>query len=143
MANKELVFKSELSSKQKALALLICSAQEYQSKINLKLKRYSLSLTQVTILHILDDMPQPHFTVGELKTAMIEDSPNVSRALKKLQEKGYITKVRDNKDQRIVYISITEIGSEMHSKCDEELLTISVNLNDEESDTLSELLLKI
>ncbi len=143
MANKELVYNSDIPYGQKALALLICSAQEYQSRINLKLKVHSLSLTQLSILHILDEMPQPHLTVGELKSTMIEDSPNVSRALKKLQEKEFIIKERDHTDQRIVYISITPNGKVMHEKCDNELSDIEINLNDDESQALSQLLLKI
>ncbi len=143
MANKQLLFESEIPSGPKALAMLICSAQEYQSRINLKLKRYSLSLTQLSILHILDSVESTKLTVGDIKEAMVEDSPNVSRALRKLQEKKLVVKERDSKDQRIVYISITDEGRALHVECDNELVTITTGLSDSESDSLSQLLLKI
>ncbi len=143
MANKEWIYNSDLTNSQKALSMLICSAQEYQSRIGLKLKVYKLSLTQLSILHILDTLPKKQVTVGEIKAAMVEDSPNVSRALKKLQEKELITKTRDLKDQRIVYIAITPEGSKMHENCDLELGSIDIGLSDSDSALLAKLLLKI
>ncbi len=142
MANKQLLFESEIPSGAKALAMLICSAQEYQSRINLMLKKYSLSMTQLSILHILDTVNEA-ITVGDIKEAMIEDSPNVSRALRKLEEKFLIEKQRDLKDQRIVYISITPEGRTLHIDCDVELSSIKTGLTDSESESLSQLLLKI
>lgn len=143
MADKEHIFNSDLTVKQKALSLLICSAQEYQSRIAKALKAYNLSLTQLSILHVIDTVPHDQVTVGMIKEIMVEDSPNVSRALRKLQEKELVTKTRDEVDQRIVYIGITDKGRELHILCDKELQGIDIGLNDDESVKLTELLLKI
>ena len=50
------------------------------------------------------------------------DSPNVSRILNKMVEKGLVHKERQSDDQRIVYVSLTEKGRQLHHQADEKNL---------------------
>jgi DNA-binding MarR family transcriptional regulator len=145
MANKDLIKNNEfLNKKQKALGLLLCVAQEVNSSMDKAVKPIGLSPLQVNILHVLDYAPEKGLTVNQIKQSMVEESPNVSRALNKLMEKKLITKKRSKQDQRIVHIKITEDGRNLHQIADEHLLkAMHISLSDEDADKLYEIMSKI
>ena len=143
MANKELITESDLSTEHKVLALLACIAQEQKVEMSRLIKHTELSLLQLQLLHTLSTVPTGCLTVNQLKQAMIDDSSNVSRALNKLMDKGYIVKERSLEDQRTVFITITPAGHQAHEDADKELLTMSLGLSDGELEQLYGLLLKL
>ena len=143
MANKELIIDSDLSTEHKVLALLACIAQEQKVEMSRRIKHTELSLLQLQLLHTLATVPTGCLTVNQLKQAMIDDSSNVSRALNKLMDKGYIVKERSREDQRTVFITITPAGHQAHEDADKELLTMSLGLSDDELSQLYGLLLKL
>ncbi|MCT4646271.1 MAG: MarR family transcriptional regulator [Carboxylicivirga sp.] len=97
----------------------------------------------MNILHILDYAPKEGLTVNQIKQSMVEDSPNISRALNKLMEKKLVLKRRDKQDQRIVHITITDKGRALHHEADALLLkAMNVSLTDEDADRLYEVLSK-
>jgi DNA-binding MarR family transcriptional regulator len=100
-------------------------------------------MAQLTILHILDEMPGDNMTVNTIRDLMVEDSPNVSRALNKLATKNLITKERSREDQRVVFIRISQTGRDLHKTCDQRLLGNMIQLSEEESRILNNLLMKI
>ncbi|MCT4586673.1 MAG: winged helix DNA-binding protein [Carboxylicivirga sp.] len=144
MANKDLIKNNEhLNKKQKALGLLLCIAQEVNSSMDKAVRPIKLSPLQVNILHILDYAPKEGLTVNQIKQSMVEDSPNISRALNKLMEKKLVLKRRDKQDQRIVHITITDKGRDLHHEADALLLkAMNVSLTDEDADRLYEVLSK-
>ncbi|WP_207652909.1 MarR family winged helix-turn-helix transcriptional regulator [Anaeromicrobium sediminis] len=143
MANKDLIINSDIDLDQKVLGLLICTAQEQTAKMMRSIRHMNLSLTQVNILHALSNSPSGQLTVNQIKSFMVDESPNVSRSLNKLMENGYIVKERSNEDQRVVYITVTDKGREIHESADKELLKLSLNLSQGELEKMYELLTKI
>lgn len=144
MANKDLVINSEGSLEQKTLALLLCTAQEKSSQINKALKPLGISFLQTNILHILDTIEGGKLTVNQIKNVMVDDSPNVSRSLNKLMEKGYIIKERTLEDQRIVNIVITDAGRKTHKLADEALaFAFTIDLEGNDLKKLYDILVKI
>lgn len=143
MANKQLIIDAPGEIKQKALGLLLCSAQEKNSEINRALKPYDISFLQSNILHILDYSPTGSLTVNQIKKFMVDDTPNVSRSLNKLMDKGYIVKERSLEDQRVVHIVITDSGREVHKKADIALENVfTLDISDEDAQTLYDILCK-
>ncbi len=143
MANKKLITESNMSIEQKALGLLACVAQEQKVEVDRLISGTALSsYLQLHILHTLSFAPEKTLTVNQLKAAMIDESPNVSRALNKLVDMGMIVKNRSAEDQRTVFISITDLGEREHHSADEKLMTMSTNLNEAELSQLYELLQK-
>ncbi|QZT38758.1 MarR family transcriptional regulator [Halosquirtibacter xylanolyticus] len=138
MANKELVINNPtMNLEQKTIRLLGCVAQEFQAKYIKALAPLGLSPLQTNILHVLDYGPKEGLTVNQIKKLQIEESPNISRALNKLMDKGFIIKNRNSPDQRVVQIQITEDGRVLHEKADE--LTASLlqlDLSENEMETL-------
>ncbi|WP_432664155.1 MarR family transcriptional regulator [Wukongibacter baidiensis] len=143
MANKDLIINSDIDLDQKVLGLLMCTAQEQTAKMIRSIRHMNLSLTQVQILHVLSNSPSGQLTVNQIKSFMVDESPNVSRSLNKLMENGYILKERSSEDQRVVYITVTDEGRQAHRDADKELVKVSLDLSDEELKTLYEILKKI
>lgn len=144
MADKKKIYASDVSMQNKAALLTICTAQELQNKVQSLLKKHDISFTQLTILHILDEQPNENMTVNQIRQLMVYDSPNVSRSLNKLAEKKLVLKNRSTKDQRVVYISITDEGKTFHTECDQQLFGENLlDLPDIESQKMVEILMKV
>ena len=143
MANKQKVYKSDFLIRDKAAVLVGCTAQEIANFVEKQIQEFDISRAQLSILHFLDLAEQDKMTVNELRETLIDDSPNVSRSLNKMVEKGLIRKERQTDDQRVVYVSITEKGRQMHHDADEKIIGHNVRLSDKECKQLIELLMKI
>ncbi|GLO62468.1 hypothetical protein MACH09_29760 [Vibrio sp. MACH09] len=144
MANKKAIIDADLSVETKLIGLLTCIGQEFKSEIARRLTPMNISMIQLNILHALSFAPEQCLTVNQIKQTMIDDSPNVSRALNKLMAAGLIEKQRSSEDQRIVYIHLTEQGSNAHIDADKQLLDMKINgLTEEESKQLYDLIKKI
>ncbi|WP_432667250.1 MarR family transcriptional regulator [Wukongibacter baidiensis] len=140
MANKNLIINSDMKLEHKIIGLLICIGQEQSMKVARSLRHLKLSYTQVNILGTLAHGEKGQLTVSQIKRLMIDESPNISRALNKLVEKGYVTKERSLTDQRVVYISITSEGREILKSAIDILLKISINLPHDDLKKLYDLL---
>ena len=78
-----------------------------------------------------------------IKERLIDRMPNVSRLLNKLMEKGLVEKQRDTSDQRVVYIKITQTGINAKKAAREMIDGVVIDLNNEQSDLLNNLLEKV
>ncbi len=143
MANKDLIIHSDLDLEHKVMGLLVCTAQEINVKVDRNIRPMGLSITQVNILHTLSKTPEGKLTVNQIKSLMVDESPNISRSLNKLMENGHIIKERNIEDQRIVHITITDSGRKAHENADQKNINISVNLSDKDLETLYKILQKI
>ena len=143
MANKQKVYKANFSLRDKAAVLLGCTAQEIANFVERELKEFDISREQLSVIHYLDTAEVDKLTVNELRETLIDDSPNVSRILNKMVEKGLVRKERQTDDQRVVYVSLTEKGRKLHKQADEKITGHNVRLSPKECQTLIELLMKI
>lgn len=106
---------------------------------------FELTMPQFNILRILRGS-KSSISVNTVKDRMIEKSPNTTRLMDKLIEKGLIDRVRCNEDRRVVYVEITKQGLNLLSDIDEKFNTNSftqLNLTDQEANELSRLLDKL
>ena len=143
MANKKVIIESNLDLQNKTTSLLFCIVQGYLSQINKRLRPLNLSMTQLLILDMLEKAEANKMNVNEIKGKLADDCPNVSRSLNKLCETKNIIKKRCTKDQRVVYITITNKGRETHQLADELIKDSHVNLEGAELEHFYELLLKL
>ena len=115
---------------------------QYQNSF---MAEFDLSMAQFNILRILRGAGGP-LSVNEVKERMIERSPNTTRLMDKLIDKGLLERVRCDSDRRVVYISITQSGLDLLSKIDvsfDDFIAFTKNLSDEEAEELSRLLDKL
>lgn len=143
MANKKLIIDSDINLDSKTILLLLCTAQELNADIARSLNQFNLSFIQLQILHALDESVSGELTVSQIKSAMVDESPNVSRALNKLMKSKFIKKVRNLIDQRVVFVKITEEGKKVHHKADKELLKKTLNLSLEDKENLYKILVRL
>lgn len=143
MANKNLIIDSDWEMDQKLVALLMCTAQEMSAEITRNLRQFNLSFIQLQILHVLSESEEGLLTVNQIKNLMIDDSPNVSRALNKLMDSRHVIKERSKTDQRIVYIEITASGRKMHEDADREIVKTELKLSSAEKEKLYDILIKV
>ncbi|HLU86124.1 MAG TPA: MarR family transcriptional regulator [Taishania sp.] len=106
---------------------------------------FDISMPQFNILRILRGAGEP-LNVHTVKERMIEKSPNTTRLMDKLIDKGLIDRVRCESDRRVVYVTITEEGLDVLKKIDESpgMITLfPTSLSDEEAQLLCQLLDKL
>ena len=106
------------------------------------MNQYDLSMPQFNILRILRGAGEA-INVNTVKDRMIEKSPNTTRLMDKLIDKGLIERTRCEDDRRVVFVKISENGLSVLSEIDKNTdinLLINAGLTDEEANTLSDLL---
>ena len=107
------------------------------------LKPFKISEQQYNILRILRGANKP-LSVNTVKERMVQKSPNATRLMDKLCEKGLIGRTRCENDRRVVYVEITDGGLEMLEQIDfSEFYRHLDKLSAEEARLLNELLNKI
>jgi MarR family transcriptional regulator, organic hydroperoxide resistance regulator len=143
LANKHKVYTSDFPIRDKAAVLVGCAAQEIANFVDRALKEFGISREQLGVIHYLDVGKKDRMTISELRETLIDDSPNVSRILNKMVEKGLVRKQRETDDQRVVYVSLTEKGRRLHKQADEKITGHNLKLSTKECQTLIELLVKI
>ncbi|MCS6926781.1 MAG: MarR family transcriptional regulator [Candidatus Binatia bacterium] len=142
MANKQKVYDSDFPLRDKAAVLIGCTAREIDNFVERALKEFGISRAQLSVLHFLDTEPVEKMTVNQLRAALIDDNPNVSRLLNKMVDKGLVRKERRSDDQRVVYITLTEKGRRLHRQADEKISGHNLKLSPPECRQLIELLMK-
>jgi DNA-binding MarR family transcriptional regulator len=143
VANKQKVYEADFSLYDKAAVLVGCTAQEIANFVERALKEFGISREQLSVIHYLDTAGVNKMTVNELRETLIDDSPNVSRILNKMVDKGLVRKERQSDDQRVVHISLTEKGRRLHAQADQKITGHNVKLSPKECRTLIELLMKM
>lgn len=112
------------------------------------MSQFSLTMPQFNILRILRGAKDA-ITVNTVKQRMVEKSPNTTRLMDKLIDKGLIERERCSDDRRVVYVKISEEGLGLLSQIDKALeesgeeVLIMQNLTEEEACQLSDLLDKL
>jgi len=107
------------------------------------LKTSKISNQQYNILRILKGASEA-VTVNMVKERMIEKSPNATRLMDKLCDKGLIERTRCENDRRVVYVKISEKGLKLLDKINVDELGKPMNaISEEEAKILNAILDKI
>lgn len=78
------------------------------------LKELGLTYTQYIVFLVLWE--KDGITVGEICEKLMLDNGTVSPLLKKMEQAGYITRMRSSEDDRVVLISLTKEGKDLQKK---------------------------
>jgi len=107
------------------------------------LKSSKISNQQYNILRILKGANEA-VTVNTVKERMIEKSPNATRLMDKLCDKGLIERTRCENDRRVVFVKISEKGLKVLDKINVEELGNPMNaISEDEAKILNEILDKV
>ena len=132
---------------QRAMVNLNYTSNFFSTKYNKFMGNFGLSMPQYNILRILRGAKKS-ISVNDVKSRMVEKSPNTTRLMDKLFDKNLIERVRCENDRRVVFVKISDAGLDALDEIDKEFKSDSANmftanLTDEESDVLSDLLDKL
>ena len=93
--------------------LYVCS-KEVIRKYTPYLEKLDLTYTQYIAMMVMWDKKE--LTVKELGDHLYLDSGTLTPLLKKLEEKGYISRTRSKEDERNLIISITDAGKSLKKR---------------------------
>jgi DNA-binding MarR family transcriptional regulator len=105
------------SEKLKALINIKFTANWLNSKEILFLKPFEISPQQYNILRILRGAGQK-IKVREVKSRMVDRSPNATRLMDKLCDKKLMVRERCEDDRRVVFVEISAKGLDLLNKID-------------------------
>ena len=93
---------------------LYACAKEVVRKYKPYLDPLGITYTQYIALMVL--WGEGKVSMKDMGKKLYLDSGTLTPLLKKLEEKGYVTRLRDKEDNRNVYISLTEEGKKLEAK---------------------------
>ena len=107
---------------------------------NTLLKPFNISEQQYNILRILRGAKEA-ITVKTVKDRMVQKSPNSTRLMDKLCDKGLIERIRSDKDRRVVYVKINKNGLDLLENIKMDDFEYVLNyISEDEARTLNKLL---
>lgn len=104
-----------------------------------------LDLTYTQYITMMVMWEQENVNVKELGEYLYLDSGTLTPVLKKLEQKGWVTRSRSTKDERILQVTLTKEGAALKEQALVVPQTISscIDLNREEAEDLYKVLYKI
>lgn len=133
------------NSQQKVIVNIRHTANYLNNHQSNFMSDFNISMAQFNILRILRGA-KGEINVNTVKDRMVEKSPNTTRLMDKLVQKGFINRENSSKDRRVVMVEITQKGLDLLSDIDEKIdgsKIIPQNFSDEDSEMLSNLLDKL
>ena len=123
---------------------IIYTGHWFQQISEKELAPYDLSPQQYNVLRILRGAGTA-ITVNTVKERMLQKTPNTTRLMDKLSNKGLIDRCRSENDRRTVYVKITSKGLDLLNEIilDEEMTLLRSKITEEEAKTLNRLLDKL
>ncbi len=142
MENTEKEYDNLKLANQLCFPLYACS-KEIVRKYRPFLEVLDLTYTQYITMMVMWE--QKEINVKSLGDCLYLDSGTLTPVLKKLEEKGYLTRQRSREDERNLCVSITEKGEELKERVAHipNLIAQCVNLEPEEAKFLYQILYKI
>ena len=111
---------------------------------NQQLDAFNLTLPQFNILRILRGANEP-LSIQMVKERMLEPSPNTTRLIDKLLEKGFVKREKCKTDRRVVYLKITKSGLKNLERVDIVFddMSLKNKITNDEAVTLNRILNKL
>lgn len=137
MDNDPLKLKNQL-----CFPIYLCS-KEIIRKYTPLLDKLNLTYTQYIVMMYFWEKEKSN--VKEISKTLLLDSSTLTPLLKKLENKGYITRVRDLKDERNLEVKITDNGKKLKEKAMPIPKQIGkcIDLSDEDAIALYSLIYKV
>lgn len=109
----ELKNSKPLQAHQRATLNIMFTASWLDCMLTRQLRPYGLTSPQYNILRILNGSFPKGLSVLDIKSRMIDRSSNVSRLVEKLRLSGWVERVANTEDRRMVIVSVSEAGKKL------------------------------
>jgi MarR family transcriptional regulator, organic hydroperoxide resistance regulator len=106
------------SREQEAYLSLLRTADMLQALVEARLKEFGLTGTQYNALRILRGAGPEGLPCREIGERMITHDPDVTRLLNRLEDRGFVERIRAKQDRRVIYGKITAAGVKLLREMD-------------------------
>ncbi len=89
---------------------LVRTCEHLEQGIEETLKPSGLSPSQYNVLRILRGAGEQGLACGEVAERMVTRDPDVTRLLDRLEQRGFISRTRENRDRRVITVRVTGEG---------------------------------
>ncbi len=137
---KQKAFKSNF---QKAFINIMFTESWLRNENKKFFKAFDITAQQFNVLRILRGKHPETLSAGEVKSVMIDKTPDLTRLLDRLQKKGLITRKMDSLNRRLLCIGISKAGLDLLAEITpiiEAQMQALNRLTEEEAQQLSDLL---
>ncbi len=106
------------SREQEAYLALLRTTGALQTQVEAWLKEFGLTGTQYNALRILRGAGPEGLPCREIGERMITHDPDITRLLNRLEDRGFVERMRARHDRRIIYGKITAAGLKLLREMD-------------------------
>jgi MarR family transcriptional regulator, 2-MHQ and catechol-resistance regulon repressor len=135
------------STRQKAYINLIFTANEVTASAKKRFKEVNITFQQYNVLRILRGKFPESLNPGEIKSVMLDKSPDLTRLVDRLLTKELVERGTCEINRRKIDIKISQKGLNFLSSIDQKVQSVhqahTLNLTETEAESLSNLLDKI
>ena len=100
---------------------ILLTADTLSRKLTEMLKRSGLTPAQYNVLRILRGAGECGHACREIGDRMITKDPDVTRLLDRLEDRGLVSRARDERDRRVITVRVTRQGLDLLSELDSEV----------------------
>ena len=106
------------SREAEAYLSLLRTADALQTQVEARLKEFGLTGTQYNALRILRGAGKEGLPCREIGERMITRDPDITRLLDRLENRGFVQRMRAEHDRRVIYGKITAAGLKLLREMD-------------------------
>src|SRR6202043_1958392 len=111
------------SPEQEAALSVLRTSDQLQIRFARLLREYGLTPSQYNILRILRGEGKP-LPILEIASRTITVVPGITGLIDRLEQAGFVNRVRCDKDRRVIYVALTDHGNKTLAAVDEPLLAL-------------------
>ena len=105
---------------QEALLKLVRTSDRFQTSMARLFRNYGLTPSQYNVLRILRGEGKP-LPILEIASRTITIVPGITGLIDRLEQSGFVNRLRCEKDRRVIYVALTDHGMSTLAKLDEPL----------------------
>src|SRR3984957_1630255 len=111
------------SPEEEALLSVVRTSDQLQIRSARMLREHALTPSQYNILRILGGEAKP-LPILEIASRTIAVVPGITGLIDRLEQAGFVNRLRCEKDRRVIYVAMTEQGTKTLATLDEPLLDL-------------------
>jgi DNA-binding MarR family transcriptional regulator len=111
------------SPEQEAALNLVRTSDQLQIRFARLFREYGLTPSQYNVLRILRGEGKP-LPILEIASRTITVVPGITGLIDRLEQAEFVNRLRCDKDRRVIYVALTDRGSEVLAALDEPLLEL-------------------
>lgn len=115
------------SLEQEAALGILRTGDQLQIRLARLFRDHGLTPSQYNVLRILRGEGKP-LPILEIASRTITVVPGITGLIDRLEQAGFVDRLRCERDRRVIYVALTDKGTETLTRLDEPLATLHQNL---------------